>query len=436
MMVFGRPEPTTLQFNDSKYRYRKSHLVSKQQGRRDLKKLSLFVLIICNWLELLQVVESSWSVEQKQLHDLSSMYRRTCSVLPHWSVAFISSNGSSLCKSRCVGSMARRFVPPGARKRPLEIHSVVETYRFLTTNSDDIASDDFQLQQQEKQKESFLVRISDSLSGDILPQVLNDAEGPRYVEKTPVIVFLLAVSGGCDSVALFHSLLDILSNNQSSDGKMNFIVDSCPFPCEMHVAHFDHQQRGPESDGDRLFVKNLCDKAGVPFHCFFWEGNEKIDDHKPFSQEIARDWRRSNLQDLLTTLTSSSPYGLHTNERLGLVLTAHHRDDAEETILLKILRGAHITNISGMNKVAYMEQEKSQTKTTFAKPMLSVRKMDIVNYLKSKGFIWREDASNSSNKYLRNRVRNELMPLLRDIVGGDIILQVCDLPLRCHCVYS
>ena len=91
-------------------------------------------------------------------------------------------------------------------------------------------------------------------------------------------------------------------------------------------------------------------------------------------------------------------------------------------MLLKFLRGTHISNLCGLEPIQIESQSKKPAK--FAKPMLNIRKREIVGFLKKQGLSWREDASNASDKYLRNRVRNELIPLMADLVGSDKILQV------------
>ena len=100
-----------------------------------------------------------------------------------------------------------------------------------------------------------------------------------------------------------------------------------------------------------------------------------------------------------------------------VVLTAYHKDDAEETTLLKLLRGVHIANVVGMEvlRPAYEADNddgggggEGEERVYFAKPMLGVRKSEIVEFMVEKGLEWREDESNGSDKYLRNRVRNEV----------------------------
>jgi tRNA(Ile)-lysidine synthase TilS/MesJ len=312
---------------------------------------------------------------------------------------------------------------------------------------------------------AFLQKIHWSICNDILPQSQSDSEyGSLQVQAADVdvdveeeedprpIVMLLGVSGGMDSIALFHSILEILHHHRPSTAnyELQWGENRIPIPCQLHVVHFDHGQRGKESDGDRLLVEELCEKHNVDFHCFYWGGemqkNKQMPASEPsdpmaptasvrFSQEIARDWRRSQSIQLIQSIIESndeddSGAGACTRSK-GLIFTAHHKDDSEETMLLKILRGVHITNISGMEPVQPAHHVPNANANAngrihniyFAKPMLRVRKTEISDYLTSHNHTWREDGSNASGKYLRNRVRNELIPLLNDMVGGKDVLE-------------
>jgi tRNA(Ile)-lysidine synthase len=257
------------------------------------------------------------------------------------------------------------------------------------------------------------------------------------------VILLIAVSGGCDSVALFHSVL-ALTRESSLDSSMRYLyldsetepsVKSSTFriPCELHVAHFNHEQRGKNSDQDEALVKQLCSKASVPFHRYSWSEISNDHAHNPntsFSQDVARKWRRQKMTELLETLVACPNSGSNgvPSQRWGAILTAHHRDDAEETILLKLLRGAHLTNLAGMEDVSDgLELNSSENCPSigyFTKPMLGVRKVDIVQYLTDHDLQWREDESNSESKYKRNKVRNQLIPLLSEIAGGEDALHV------------
>ncbi len=333
---------------------------------------------------------------------------------------------------------------------------------------------------------------------------------------------VLAVSGGCDSIGLFHSILELAERNkQTSEGfteggepkSKNDNDKEPPFwlvlgendmprgnndkkhatakasrnqtlakllkvPCEIHVAHFNHEQRGENSDGDEAFVKSLCETRGIPFHAFSWsqdlaekgdlgiseknvvedDVDELFDDEddqnknecSSFTQDTARRWRQRRLLELLSAIVQTNENkSCEDNreisfQRWGVILTAHHRDDADETILLKLLRGSHLSNLRGMeprssaidlvsfkivDPVYNGDVDSYSTTSThsvgyFAKPMLGIRKSNVMDYLTSNLFQWREDESNEANKYKRNKVRNELIPLLRDIAGGERALQV------------
>ena len=274
--------------------------------------------------------------------------------------------------------------------------------------------------------------------------------------RNSTAVLLLAVSGGCDSVALFHSVLALTRQPASHVNHNNtrlckqdntrkeiarcLYLDSddgtslLRIPCELYVAHFNHEQRGENSDEDEALVRSLCNKANVPFYCYSWSDVTNDDNSSlattnlTFSQDVARKWRRRQMIDLLTSLLNDPNHDNAKANRWGAILTAHHRDDAEETILLKLLRGAHITNLSGMEDRSegfkLDAPDNIHTIGYFAKPLLGVRKSDIFDYLISHGYAWREDESNSESKYKRNKVRNQLIPLLCEIAGGEDALHV------------
>ena len=332
-----------------------------------------------------------------------------------------------------------------------------------------------------EQIDGFLEKVHSSICDDIIPQIHIDnhaqsksqSQSNEMIDDSKPLVLLLGVSGGCDSVALFHSILQILdrvkvegegisastssaSTSTSDDAhsseygndddiyeysyshELKFShghrattrLEHVVIPCQIHVVHFDHRQRGQQSDGDRLLVEDLCQKNRIQFHCFYWgedehenendqDSNSNESESKKFTQEVARDWRRSTSIRLMKSIMGSDSDDA-TNTNTGVILTAHHKDDNEETMLLKILRGVHITNISGMEIV---QQAHNEGNIYFAKPFSNVRKGDIQNFLLSRNLIWREDESNASGKYLRNRVRNELIPLLADLVGGNDVLE-------------
>lgn len=249
--------------------------------------------------------------------------------------------------------------------------------------------------------ESESVSIGNSTSPSstvVLDSIVNALEEnvfTRFKDSgSEPIVTIVGVSGGCDSVGLLHALHTLNLPNLS-----------------IHAVHFDHNQRGSESDGDREFVEQLCRDLQIPLHTYFWDNVSSPE--QGFSQDAARTWRRTTMYRLLLqTLTSD-------RER-GILMTAHHRDDSTETLLLKVLRGVHITNLVGMDLVS---EPSDMPRAVWARPMLTVSKQDIMEFLTSRNLTWREDATNASSKYKRNRVRNELIPLLAEIVGSQELLE-------------
>ena len=196
---------------------------------------------------------------------------------------------------------------------------------------------------------------------------------------------ILCVSGGCDSIALLHLCHQL----------------SRLFRWQLHILHFHHGLR-EESDEEARFVRNLSQGLNLEFHL-----RTTLDFQSETSglQEKARNWRRTEALKLREEIRADS------------ILTAHHAEDQLETWLLKWLRGAHLSGLQGM----------SRSDPPFIRPLLDFRKNMLSDFLKENGFEWREDASNQDSKYMRNRVRNELLPLLRTLSREGIESRIRDL---------
>lgn len=167
--------------------------------------------------------------------------------------------------------------------------------------------------------------------------------------------YLVAVSGGIDSVVLLHQLV--------ASGEHTLIV-----------AHFDHGIRSNSAD-DAKFVEGLAKQYGLPFESMRKDLGEQA------SEERARRYR----YDFLRTMAQ---------KHQAVIVTAHHADDVVETIAINIKRG------TGWRGVAVM-----QTSDIF-RPLLGMAKSDIRQYALEKRLEWVEDSTNASDKYLRNRLRH------------------------------
>jgi tRNA(Ile)-lysidine synthase len=175
--------------------------------------------------------------------------------------------------------------------------------------------------------------------------------------------YVVAVSGGVDSVSLLHVL-------RTQAG------------LELVVAHFDHGIR-PDSKLDRQFVAALAEAYGLPF--YFAEGGLGTD----ASEATAREARYAFLRNI------------RQQTRARAIITAHHQDDVLETAIINLLRGTGRKGLSSLRNRADIER-----------PLLRASKADIQDYARRNRLRWREDSSNGDPKYLRNHVRLNIVPRL------------------------
>ena len=246
--------------------------------------------------------------------------------------------------------------------------------------------------------------ISTAATSVIFQHIQNSIDQVKRISGKEQALVTISVSGGCDSVALLHACMECH-------------LDSV---CGIQVVHFNHQQRGISSNEDADFVRELCKAYYIPCHIELWEDynreSSQSSEGSSFSQDKARQWRRRRLHELTMARIEENT----DRSVVGIVLTAHHRDDSIESLTLKALRGVHLLNLAGIESLTPIEKDNSQS--FLVRPWAqNVTKEDLTKYLHQHNKSWREDESNSSPKYLRNRVRNELLPLLQDITQGAFV---------------
>jgi tRNA(Ile)-lysidine synthase len=187
-----------------------------------------------------------------------------------------------------------------------------------------------------------------------------------------------AVSGGADSVALLRALLALRS-------ELGIVLA---------VAHFNHGLRGEASDADEAFVAELAKLHELEF----FSGHADVSAHafevKLSIEAAGRELRYRWFEQLAR------------EQRLDCIATAHTLDDQAETVLLKFLRGAGSRGLAGIYPIVRRDRFR------IIRPMLCVTRAGVEIYLSSLGQEWREDESNLDHRFLRNRVRHELLPLL------------------------
>ena len=184
---------------------------------------------------------------------------------------------------------------------------------------------------------------------------------------------IVALSGGADSVALLLLLVQ--------EG----------FP--VVAAHCNFHLRGEESDRDERFVRELCHSYDIPLHIRHFDTSASAKEEGISIEMAARRLRYAFFEELRTTLGAEA------------IAVAHHRDDNNETLLLNLVRGTGLRGLSGMKwKNGHI-----------VRPLLGVSRQEIVAFLKEKEQPYVTDSTNAETLYKRNKIRHELLPLLREL---------------------
>ena len=205
-------------------------------------------------------------------------------------------------------------------------------------------------------------------------------EFQHYINKCNLIAegdkLILALSGGIDSMVLADLLLK---------AKVVFVAAHCNF----HL-------RGEESDGDDWFVRKFAEKRGIQCFVKHFETEKYADKHGISIEMAARDLRYAWFEQL--------------RQQLGYdkIAVAHHADDQAETFFINLLRGAGISGLKGMRP----------QNGVIIRPLLWASREQIRKYAAENHIVWREDHTNVESVYLRNRIRNQLLPVFDELQPG------------------
>jgi len=192
---------------------------------------------------------------------------------------------------------------------------------------------------------------------------------------------LTAVSGGPDSIALL-SLLARLAPS---------------WALTLTAIHFNYRLRGSESDGDEVFVTEFCRERQISLIV-----------QRP---TLAKRRRASSLQALAREARYSAMNSSAREIGADRIVVGHTANDQAETILMWMLRGAGLTGLAGIPFVR---------EALIVRPLLSVTREEILEYLKQEGLCYRQDSSNATGSYRRNRIRRELVPVMTQIVPAAV----------------
>lgn len=190
---------------------------------------------------------------------------------------------------------------------------------------------------------------------------------------------LAAVSGGADSVCLLLLLCELRET----------------LGIRVAAFHLNHGLRGAEADRDEAYVRALCEKLGVALTVRREDVASYAVSRRLTEEEAGRRLRYQYLEE--------------TADGLGFrrIATAHHRDDCAETVLMNLFRGSGLSGLSGIPPV----------RGRVIRPLLALSREEIEAYLTERGISWCEDSTNHENLHTRNRIRNELLPRVKESVN-------------------
>lgn len=184
---------------------------------------------------------------------------------------------------------------------------------------------------------------------------------------------LVATSGGMDSMVLVHLFQ-----------KLNF---------NFALAHCNFQLRNLESDEDQKFVTNYAKLHNIPCFTTKFDTKNYSELHKLSIQVTARNLRYNWVNDILF------------QEKYDYIITAHQADDVAETFMINLSRGTGLEGLTGI----------PSQNGNIIRPMLPFSRKEIENYASENQLVWREDSSNASDKYIRNKIRHHIIPIFKEI---------------------
>lgn len=227
---------------------------------------------------------------------------------------------------------------------------------------------------------------------DILQRFLSRPEtlGTRQEEIPPQErwpLLLAAVSGGADSIALFDAL-DTLRE---------------PLQFRLEIIHVHHGLRGEAADQDAAFVRRLAEQRQVPFHL------ERGDTRALMTQE------NLSMEEAARAIRYRAFCQIATQRHATAVVVAHHLDDDVETLLMRLMTGASLQGLAGMDEITWRQS------TAIWRPFLRTPQAVLYRHLQARQLPWRFDASNLETGHLRNRIRQELLPRLQTDFNPQVV---------------
>ena len=216
---------------------------------------------------------------------------------------------------------------------------------------------------------------------------------------------LLAVSGGADSTALLYS--------------MHALRAEGVFAAELLCAHLNHQLRGAEADADERFVVEQTAELGLGLKTRRLDVRGFARRNKLSIETAARQLRLESMMEIAE------------QENCDCIATAHQKDDNAETILQRLIRGTGLRGLGGI-----WPERTFVGKVRFVRPMLSVTRQEVVEYLQGRKLRWRKDRTNQDCSFRRNYIRHRLLPALQADCLDSLAELLSDLAERARAYYG
>ena len=218
----------------------------------------------------------------------------------------------------------------------------------------------------------------------IYERVKSFCDDNALIEKNDGIV--AGISGGADSVFLFLYLLQVQKE----------------YNLRLCFVHVNHGIRGSEADRDERFVEELCEQNGAMYKVFYKDIPKMAQEMSMTEEEAGRVYRYECFEDVRKELGYNK------------IAVAHHQDDQAETVLFQLLRGSGFRGLGGMRA----------KNADVIRPLLAVKKQEIVETLEKKGQSYCTDSTNNEDEYARNQIRNHLIPYLRENLQKETVSHI------------
>ncbi len=199
---------------------------------------------------------------------------------------------------------------------------------------------------------------------------------------------IAGVSGGADSVCLLCVLLEICAETGTA----------------IYVVHVNHHLR-TEADDDQKYVEMLCCQWDIPCHCYSYDVKSYAKEHGISTEEAGRQLRYEAFYDLKDKLAADG------NVRIAV---AHTMEDNAETMLLNLFRGTGLKGLRGI----------PVSRGDIIRPLLCLRRNEIEAWLTAQGIAWRNDCSNDTDDYTRNKIRHKMIPIAENEINENAVLHM------------